>query len=123
MSTKTVDSIVSALQSKKGISNKDYQRVYRVCKKVSSKVFNQYGMNSIVHNPHLKEEIIEDVATMSLVKSIKGFNPEKKAKFFTYYYNKARSATRVHAMKCHRRYHLINASSLDAFNDKESQED
>jgi len=122
MKPKTIDSIVDALRNKCNISNQDYQQVYKHCKRVSSRAFNHYGIDSIIYNPNVKEEIIEDIATMSLVKALKTFNPTKKTKFFTYYYNKVRSATRVHAMKAYRRKNLLNASSLDEYT-KEDQDD
>jgi hypothetical protein len=119
---KTIDSIVSALRNKNNVTNQEYQKVYRHCKRVSGRAFDHYGMNSIVYNPSVKEDIIEDIATISLVKAIKGYNPNKNAKFFTYYFNKVRSYTRAHAGKAYRRRSLLNASSLDEYT-KEGQDD
>jgi hypothetical protein len=122
-SIKEVSSIIDALRGNKVVSNAEYKRVYTTCKRMSCKVFNQYGMGNIIYNPNTKEEVIEDITTIALVKALRGYKPSKKAAFMTYYYNKARSCARVHAGKCHRRFHLINATSLDAYTDRENQEE
>jgi hypothetical protein len=95
------------------ISAKEYTTLLKGCTKITGKVYSRYNMGSIIYHPNLREEVIEDIATMSLVKALKGFRVYKKAAFMSYFYNKARSYTRVQQGKLARRYHLINTVSLD----------
>ena len=95
------------------VSAKEYKVLLRGCTKLTGRVYSRYNMGSIVYHPNLKEEVLEDITTMSLVKALKGFKPYKKAAFMSYFYNKARSYTRVQQGKLARRFHLINTTSLN----------
>lgn len=121
--TRTVNATISNLLHNKAVTNSEYKTLYCRCRHVSGKVFHQYGIGSIIYNQNVQEDVIEDITTMALVKAIKGYRPNKKAHFLTYYYNKARSLARVHAGKCYRRHNLLNASSLDAYLDNEDRDD
>ena len=111
------EGIARKLHKTNKVSAKEYKVLLRGCTKLVGKVYSRYNMGSIVYHPNLREEVIEDITTMSLVKALKGFRPYKKAAFMSYFYNKARSYTRVQQGKLARRYNLINAKSLDEMNE------
>ena len=119
----TVQKTVSMLQKKQYVKQADYQRLYTVCSKVTGKIYKQYKMNDIVYKPNLRDEIIEDITVMSLAKALKTYDPTRNTQFLSYYYNKVRSSTRVHQNKCYKRQALLNAYSIEAYeernNDKE----
>lgn len=109
--TQAIHNIVDALRSNAPVSSKQYKFLYKNCNNVAKRIFNQYKLNELVYKPNYREELLEDITTMSLMKALKGYD-RTKAGFMTHYYNKVRSYTRVQAGKTQRRYKLINTSEL-----------
>lgn len=109
--TEAIGNIVNALQNKSPVSSKQYAFLYKNCSNIVKKVYNQYKLNELVFKPNYKEELVEDITTMSLVKALQGYN-SSKASFMTHFYNKVRSYTRVQAGKVQRRYKLVNTTEL-----------
>lgn len=107
------EAIARRLHKTGKVTAKEYATLYRGCKKISTKVYHQKKMGSIIYNPVVRQDVLDDITTMSLVKALKGYRPSKRAAFMSYFYNKARSYTRVQQGKMFRRFNLINASSLN----------
>lgn len=109
-----LDIIFNKLYSHQPVTMGEYMLLHSSLSFISQKVFTQYNLDNLNLPSALHGEFIEDVATMSLVKTLNGFKPEKHTRFTTYFFNKARSYTRVQAGKLTRRLRLLTASSLDA---------
>lgn len=107
-----VAGIVQALRNKQPVTNSQYAILFKACKKVASRAYAAYKMPTFVFNPIVREDTLDDITTIALVKALNGYDPTRKTKFMTYYYNKARSCTKVHAGKLHRRYKMINTVQL-----------
>ena len=108
-----IEGIVSALQHGNPVTSYQYRFLEKECKNVVGSLFKRCKMADIIYSPNLREEVVEDITTMSLVKALRGYDPQKKAQFMTYYYNKARSMTGLQQGKYYRRYRIINTVALD----------
>jgi hypothetical protein len=108
-----IEGIVNALQHGQPVTSGQYRLLERECKNVVGSLFKRCRLPDIIYNQNLREEVVEDITTMSLVKALRGYDPQRKAQFMTYYYNKARSMTEVQQGKYYRRYRIVNTVSLD----------
>lgn len=113
--------IVKNLQSNKQVTNKQYHYLHGQCKKVVGSLFRRYKLSDILHNPIIHEDAVDDVTTMSLVKALRQYDPQKKAKFMTFFYSKARSHTEVAQGKFYRRYRLVNTLNYDESRSRDSE--
>ena len=110
---KEIQGIVNALQSNKPVTRSQFSLLERECQNVVGSLFKRYKLTDIIYSRTLREEVVEDVTTMSLVKALRGYRSDKGAGFMTYYFSKARSMTEVQQGKYYRRFRIVNTISLD----------
>jgi len=94
------------------LSMREYQRLHTQCSRLVKKACRRYKIDRMLHNPVIKSEIVDNICTTSLVKTIKGYN-KSKGSFTTYFYYKACSAARSEAGKLKRRIKVNNTIPLD----------
>ena len=108
-----ISHIVKNLKDNKQVTNRQYHYLHGQCRKVVGSLFRRYKLSEILYNPIVKEDAMDTVTTMSLVKALRQYDPQKKTKFMTYFYFKARSATEVQQGVAYRRYRLLNTLNYD----------
>ena len=116
-----ISHIVKNLQDNKQVTNRQYHYLHGQCKRVVGSLFRRYKLSEILYNPVVKEDAVDTVTTMSLVKALRQYDPKKKTKFMTYYYSKARSLTEVEQGKYYRRYNLVNTANYDESRSRDSE--
>mgnify|MGYP000079446551 CR=1 FL=1 len=102
-----IDQIIRRLQSNEPISTRVFQQFLEECYRIVSHLYRRVRLDTIVYDPALREEIIEDVTINALIKALRQYNPSK-AGFFTFYYSKSRSLMGVKQGFYYRRQRLIN---------------
>lgn len=97
---------------KQELKSKEYESLRSQCLRLVNKACRRYHIDDILQNNVIKHEVIDNIYTKSLMKSLKGHD-KKRGSFTTYFYYKALSAARVEVGKLKRRMNIENTYSFD----------
>jgi hypothetical protein len=97
---------------KEQLKSKEYNSLKTQCLRLVRKACRRYHIDDILYNNVIKNEVVHNIYTKSLMKTLKGHDG-KRGSFSTYFYYKALSAARVEVGKLKRRMRVENTSSLD----------